>query len=369
MVLYTLYNYLYYYLYASVSDYDLNKYKNILEFIPTITSKIKEQDIDHNNKLIKAVRKFCDIYLKDQKCLIISLSGGIDSMVLITILKKLGYEVIGAHINYNNRPETTKEQEFLQIWCEYNNIKLYIKEITELKRATTKRLDYEIESKKIRFAFYKEVLASEQLPYILLAHHKDDIVENIFANVCRGRFILDLSVIRNTTVIEDVSIMRPLLSYFKSSIYEFGNKYQVPYFKDTTPLWSVRGKYRNKISPLLENTFTPNVKENLLNLSRQSSEWNGLIMEKIIDPFLSKVQIFESSCKFELEEEYIKHPLCFWRIAFMKIFYKYDKNCPSSKGIETFINSINRKDVCYISISNECTCRKVNNQIKIEFKK
>ena len=70
--------------------------------------------------------------------------------------------------------------------------------------------------------------------------------------------------------------------YQKISIYNFAEENQVPYFKDTTPDWSVRGKYRNNIAPLLEDTFMPVVKENLLGLSRQSFEWNGLIMEKII---------------------------------------------------------------------------------------
>ena len=49
-------------------------------------------------------------------------------------------------------------------------------------------------------------------------------------------------------------------------------------------------------------------------------------------------------------------------------FYKYGKNCPSSKGMETFINAIKKNAVCYISISSQCTCRKVNKTIKIEFK-
>lgn len=377
MVLSRLYNYLF-----SNDEYDLNKYKNILEFVPTINTKIMEQDIDNNNELINAVKKFCItnlknenkaivsqyVYFQPSSKVIVSLSGGVDSMVLITILKLLGYEVIGIHINYNNRNETGKEQEFLQNWCDHNNIKLYFREITEIKRATSKRLDYEIESKQIRFDFYKEVMEDENVNCILLAHHKDDIVENIFANVCRGRFILNLAVIRDTTVIEDVTIMRPLLSNYKSSIYKFAEEYQVPYFKDTTPDWSVRGKYRNNIAPLLENTFSPAVKENLLGLSRQSFEWNGLIMEKIIEPFMNTINFTDNGCKFILLDEYLNNPLCFWRIIFMKIFYKYGKNCPSSKGIETFISAINRNDVCYISVANCCTCRKVNKIIKIEFK-
>ena len=99
---------------------------------------------------------------------------------------------------------------------------------------------------------------------MLLAHHKDDIVENIFANVCRGRNILDLAVIKEKACIDGVNIGRPMIDVYKKPVYEFAEKYQIPYFKDTTPGWSIRGKYRNQIYPLIEDTFTKNVKDNLL---------------------------------------------------------------------------------------------------------
>ena len=57
--------------------------------------------------------------------------------------------------------------------------------------------------------------------------------------------------------------MRPMIKFYKQPIYDFADKYQIPYFKDTTPDWSVRGKYRNKILPIIEDTFSKNVKENL----------------------------------------------------------------------------------------------------------
>ena len=73
-----------------------------------------------------------------------------DNEIFITsILKYLNCEVIGLHINYNNRPETKQEQEFLEKWCFYNNIKLYVKSIDNIKRDTSKRSDYETITKKI----------------------------------------------------------------------------------------------------------------------------------------------------------------------------------------------------------------------------
>jgi len=356
--------------YYSNNDF-FNNFANVLEYVPTINDKIENQSINDNDEIIKCVKSFIEKNISDCQVntnkVIISLSGGVDSMVLATILKHLGYFVIGAHINYNNRKETADEQKFLEQWCYNNDIYLYTKVITSIKRGVTKRTDYEIESKNIRFDFYKEVMSKENSNYIMLAHHKDDIVENIFANVCRGRYILNLAVIKEKSIINDVMIMRPLIELYKSSIYEFSEKYQVPYFKDTTPEWSVRGKYRNNIYPMLEDTFSKNVKENLIGLSKQSYDWNELVSNVIIDPFMEKITYHSSYCIFNVED-YNLHPLCFWNVVLMNVFYKYGKNCPSRKGIQTFMNNIQTKNVCFISLSNSCVCRNKNYEITIEFK-
>ena len=200
---------------------DFDKYKNVLEYVPDIQLKIQEQNI-MDEKLMKTISEFCK-RLENKKVLV-SLSGGVDSMVLITILHWLDFPIVAAHINYNNRNETSIEQKFLEEWCEYNGIKLYIKNINEIKRSTTKRSDYETITKNMRLDFYKEIIRNENIDYVLLAHHKDDIIENVFANICRGRNYLDLAVIREHTTISDIKIGRPMINYYKTVIYEQTHK-------------------------------------------------------------------------------------------------------------------------------------------------
>lgn len=360
------------YLQDLVTNYyiNYNNFKNVLEFIPNHKQKIKEQKFEHN-ELIKKIAQFCKN--EENKKFIISLSGGVDSMVLISIILNLGYEVIGAHINYNNRDETKDEEKFLTQWCTYNNIKLYVKNIDNIKRANSKRCDYEVITKNIRLDFYKELMLKEKSDIVLLAHHKDDIVENIFANVCRGRYILDLAVIKEKSIINNINIGRPMIDFYKTAIYEFSEKYQVPYFKDTTPDWSVRGKYRNKIYPIIQDAFSENVKSNLIGLSVQSYEWNELITKEIMAPFMKEVKFnFEKNSNFVEFDiiNYKNHPLCFWNVVFMNIFNKYGYSCPSRKGIQTFMNNIIKESPhnTNISVSNSCVCSVKKNIVNIRFK-
>lgn len=352
-------------------DFKYEWFNDVLEYIPKNTERICQQNII-DNALTSSINQFCTKL--DNKKLLISLSGGVDSMVLITVLCWLGYDIVAGHINYNNRDESVREQVFLEDWCHYNNIKLYVKSIEDIKRNNVKRSDYEIITKQIRLEFYKEIIKKENIDYVLLAHHKDDIIENIFANICRGRNILDLAVIREHANISNINFARPMLQYYKSVIYEFAEKYQVPYFKDTTPDWSIRGKYRNVISPAIEDAFTQSTKENLMYISDQADQWNSLIEKEIIEPFLQNITYTYSENGTTVEfniKKYADYPIAFWSVILMNIFNKLGHKSPSRKAIETFSNTIkyklNSTNPKYSIALGNCRCVVCNNNLTIYF--
>ena len=159
-----------------------------------------------------------------------------------------------------------------------------------------------------------------------------------------------------------------MLEYYKQTIIDFAKKYQIPYFKDTTPDWSVRGKYRNQIFPVIEDTFTKTIKNNLIYLSEQSRQWNNLIDTEIIKPFIETVVINKKNNSIEFNvEKYKSYPLCFWNYVFMNLFNQFGFRHPSRKGMQTFINSIQDKTVCYASISSACKCYIKNYNVLITF--
>ena len=216
-------------------------------------------------------------------------------------------------------------------------------------------------------------MAKENVDCVLLAHHKDDIVENIFANVCRGRNLLNLDVIKKHSVIYDIHFGRPMNDFYKDSVYEFAHKYQVPYFKDTTPDWSVRGKYRNVIYPTIEDAFTSHVKDNLIGLSNQSNEWNKLVDMAIISPFINEWTVEENKITFPVQK-YVDYPCCFWSVVFMKMFNQFGKKCQSKKSIQSFMITIQSKITCTnethkMALTNHCMCFLTNKKITIVFPK
>ena len=319
----------YYKFFSVLQDYDkITNFNTALE----LNNVINLQNLNFGNESNES---------NESNLFCISLSGGVDSMVLLDILHKQNKQIIAIHINYNNREETKLEEEFLRIYCQERNI-TFICHSFEITRGSIKRHDYETYTKNIKFQLYQKVLKQYNLDYILLAHHKDDIVENILTNFCRGRNFLDLSVIKYRNKILDVNIVRPLINFNKDTIYNYAHYFEVPYFLDTTPDWSVRGTLRRQIFPLLYNTFNGinSFKNNLLKIAQESSEWSSLIQTEIIDKYFNTVVFYDKSVIL-INDYHKTFPLCFWQVIINKIFHKYGKSAPSRKSLLIFYEKMN----------------------------
>ena len=344
----------------------VSKYVSILEKSLEINKLCINNNVySKTDKLIIEIKEFCEG--KSHNKFIISLSGGVDSMVLATIIHLLGYEIICVHINYNNRDETILESDFIKYWTKENNIKLIYKNIETMKRGEINREIYEEKTKNIRFDLYKEVIKEYKINDVLLGHHKDDIIENVFNNICRGRNLLDLPVIKKESCLFDVNICRPLIVVHKSEIIRFADEYSVPFFINTTPSWSMRGIFREQIYPLLESSYN-NLNRNLLNISRQSDEWNIMIEEKIIFPFYNNnIQFTEKTAVINIEE-YKNSPLSFWSVIFCKIWHNFGYGGPSKKSITNFLNTLSQKKNHFnFKLTNNTNTRVNNDQIIIDF--
>lgn len=250
----------------------------------------------------------------NRNVLIISLSGGVDSMVISKILQLLQKtkkvqidEIVALHIDYANRPESGREADYVKQWSESLGIHCHIRTINEVTRGITDRDAYEKISRNIRYSFYQENIAlalqgkydfnkyakSEDprtfvkynVSGIIFGHHLGDVQENVISNVMRGSGPLDLSGMTETSLVNNVYVWRPLLQHVKEDIYHFAHKYGVPYFKDSTPSWSTRGKLRNQLIPLLVSIYGEGCLRNLSNLAHESDQTQELVYQNLYQPF------------------------------------------------------------------------------------
>jgi tRNA(Ile)-lysidine synthetase-like protein len=301
--------------------------------------------IDVNHPLVKAI----DSYYRENKMTnaIISLSGGVDSMVILAILIKLSklnnnFPIYTCSINYNQRKEQSHEFEFLEKYCQHHNVIFYLKEVngySRKKETSGPRNEFEEESRKVRFELYHYVINKHNCNGVFVGHHKDDIIENIFTNSMKGGNLLDIEVMKKKSNIHGVNIYRPILDYHKDIIYEFAHEYNIPYFLDTTPKWSRRGQMRNEIFPLLDKVFTKSWRLKLKDLGNQSNQWNDYINNYVIKPWIDEIYFGKYGFILPMKNQ----PKLIYSNLLLFCMHKISKHMLKHSSIEKLLEKINDK--------------------------
>lgn len=339
-------------------------YSDILDFQPE-KNLILEDEID-KIKNTNIYKLFCSVLekseiqfvLKKHDKLTVSISGGVDSMVLslcayvYCIEKNMLLDLI--HIQYNNRETCEKEVKFLYDWTNttIRTSNLYVRNITEIKRRreTEWRELYENITREFRFHSYSLVGG-----IILLGHNYEDTVENIITNIAKQSHLDNLKGMKYLSRENDIDICRPFLDISKKDIIEFAHCFNIPYLQDSTPSWSKRGQIRDNIIPTLDkfdNHFIKGLYELSSSVSFYKKEWS-INADKWCDTYIS----LESSRVMTLTNKKEKFNICAERILKIKvddylirnneqiwnfIWNKYLNSymIPSRKGTSRLIESI-----------------------------
>lgn len=310
-----------------------------------------------SNLLVQTLERFAHSYAG--KTLFVSLSGGVDSMVITDCLlhvKRADQRIVCAHVDYSNRAESHAEAAFLHRFCKRNGIPLFVSDlsVTGLLRGVTDRELYEEMSRNIRFDLYKQVwhkeLGETGLPQVIFGHHQGDVVENVLSNAMKGKTVLELSGMSLSSQINDCQVNRPLLRLTKQYIYDYAHEFQVPYFKDTTPRWSTRGQVRNELLPCIERVYGKGFPLHLARLAEQSDDTYELLLggnNSVVEDMLvgqgSKLVAFT----LDLSKLATK-PLFLWRIVLRKACHATGVLTATDKAVKFLFDSFhkhNKKDV------------------------
>jgi len=213
------------------------------------------------------------IHQDKSKIMYVSLSGGVDSMVMAFYLKKKDYDVRLLHLVYGNREDSMKELAMIRWWSHQLKVPLYIRYVTELTRNQGDRKFYEIMTRKIRFSFYNNIQLHYGAGPILLGHILDDMGENFLSNVMQGFDIKWGHRGMGPRDVQDgVPIARPFYWTEKSVIYQFAKDYNIFYTINTTPEWSRRGRIRNELFPLIVELYGKKSLHNIIKFTKQLEE-------------------------------------------------------------------------------------------------
>lgn len=252
----------------------------------------------------------------DNVPVILSLSGGVDSMVCSEICKSI---VAAVHINYKNRATCDEEESFVKAWCSLKSIPLYVRRINEIQRKPCMENDmreiYEKYTRDVRFNTYKTVASILEIkPIVVLGHNKDDCLENIFTNIAHNNHYENLLGMSTKSWQDDICFIRPLLNTSKNDILSCAKNMRIPHLPNSTPAWSQRGQIRNSIVPVVEKWDIRFI-EGLFNITKSMSALYGFL-SNTCELYVKKFR--DNECVTVAQGE-LPTDMLFWREVITKV--------------------------------------------------
>ena len=188
---------------------------------------------------------------------VLSLSGGVDSMLhlfMLNILRKeLGFGLAACHIRHSSRTEDpAKEEQWVSHVCSLIDVPIFSHHVEVGRphgdvKSGVSRDDFEELTRKVRFSMYSKtfnIQFNETSPIVIVAHHMDDVDENRLAELGKGT-IVDIDGMGVSENVLGVTVIRPLChDTRKDEIIQAAQDMFMPYMHNSTPTWSRRGWIR-----------------------------------------------------------------------------------------------------------------------------
>lgn len=222
--------------------------------------------------MLQTVRTYIDKHklLTAGKPVIVGLSGGGDSVALITLLCDLGYNCIAAHCNFHLRGgESDRDEAFARMLSDYLDVPFYHTDFDTSGYAREKQISTEMAARELRYRWFEKLRIEHAAQAIAVAHHRQDNVETLLLNLVRGTGIRGLAGMKP----KNGCVVRPLLEINKDDITDWLDKKKLNYVTDSTNLSDeyTRNFLRLKVIPLLEE-LNPSVADSIARTASNLAE-------------------------------------------------------------------------------------------------
>ena len=278
-----------------------------------------------------------------KKKVMVGVSGGADSLSILFFSQcyalKHKVKLYPVIIDHNLRKESSIEAKNLKFKLKKNfsiNCKILKKKniiINKNIQSSARDLRYDL--------FYKEC-SKHNIGYLLLGHHKNDMIENFFIRLLRGSGLKGLvSFDKNVSDYNDIKIVRPFLSIPKKELINVNNKTFGFFIDDPS---NNNDKYlRSRIRKLLRNLDKEGLNFDKFYLTLKNLSKSNQVVEFFVEKnVVENSKYFEKDKKIILNQSFFKNPEEIVLRSFMQVIQHISKkkNYPRGKKVLGLLDSI-----------------------------
>lgn len=293
-----------------------------------IMKKINEFKINefkiNELKVFKEIFDKLSEYIFDDKKVLIAISGWPDSMFLSVLIynffiqNNLDLDNLSfVHCNHKTRKETDNEEKFVKEFFDWLNLNICIYDDSSChfepavlcgEESTTNTIDCHASTsfcsqwqmkktennlRQWRYGEFQKIVDQNNIDFVMTGHNLTDRIESSFMNMFRGAGLngfLSMRFLDTNSLLQNVSIIRPLLDFTKMQIDEFCTQFDIPFVVDQTNLdskTSLRNKIRLELFPEFQklshsdDSFFESMKNIYDELENQNSDiWSFVEIRK-----------------------------------------------------------------------------------------
>ena len=220
-----------------------------------------------------------ELFTHDDKVLL-TVSGGVDSMVMMSLTAAAGYRFGVAHCNFQLRGAESDEDEVLvEHEARRYGVEFFNKRFDTVGEMERTGESMEMAARRLRYAWFRELCDEHGYTVIAIAHHANDSIETFFINLLRGTGLRGLTGINSQVG----RVVRPMMFTTRRRIYDYAMAHKIPYREDSSNRTTkyLRNKVRLGVIPMFNDInpqFTTIMRRNVARLSQAQDFINSAML-------------------------------------------------------------------------------------------
>ncbi|NWG08228.1 MAG: tRNA lysidine(34) synthetase TilS [Chloroflexi bacterium] len=245
------------------------------------------------------LREQCGL-VKDRP-IVAGVSGGPDSLCLMSVLRKTGYRIIVAHFNHKLRADSDADANVVEQTAARLNIASVIESGNVREFAETENLSIEEAARTLRYRFLMEQARRFRAQAVAVGHTADDQVETVLMHFLRGAGLSGLKGMTHRTIIKtfdpEIPIVRPLLDIWREEtvVYCAANGFRPRHDPSNASLDFFRNRLRHLLIPALES-YNPRFREVVWRTSRSLAGDHEIVAQALAEAW--KTCVVQESADF-----------------------------------------------------------------------
>ena len=273
-------------------------------------------------------------FIDENKRYLIAVSGGPDSMALLDMVYKTGAYLEVAHVNYHKRESADRDEKIVRNYCRERKIVFHLFDFKEDEYEG----NFQAAARQARYAFFSRVCKKNKLDEVLVAHHKDDLIETYLMQKER-KLGVSYFGLKERSVIAGVSVCRPLLKYDKKQLEKYCLLHEVVFGID-------------------ESNLSDDYRRNLIRhhkVEKMSAEQKDELLKQIDVLNLRQEERYQKALSHLNKKSYtIKQ---FVKIPYLKVWFHRHFSHRSDLYFQDMLKQLSQADSCLLTGDDVCIAK------------